>query len=294
MDADNVGVEASTTNVEFSIRINPGAQAEYHNPARAPGKVAELYPVWIDGKIEDLKIPAGRVHPMPLTDDVKNVVDTLKKEVLSRFGTRTAVSTSYQEKVVLPPSPRQQIADAFSPYLPLETSFSEIQLAKNEGYIEGKAPTQEVAKAFVSALSKAPDVKYIQLAYTKPQDKEVFFRVLFNLACPTTGKTLNCKISDGGNEEKYDVNLIRTELQKLLGPEIKLISMEIKENRLNMEASATEAVAKTAKKRISEEAAWLRTSTSGIGNGSFSASMELLCEPIKKSQLGHLCQKPIK
>ena len=71
MDARHVGVSATTTRTRFSIRIGADTEAGYYQPASAPGKIALEYPIWIDGPVSALKVPAGRVNPMLNGSEIK-------------------------------------------------------------------------------------------------------------------------------------------------------------------------------------------------------------------------------
>ena len=87
-EARHVGVSATTTRPRFSIRIGPGTDAGYYQPARAPGDLARLYPIWIDGAVSALSVPAGHVDPMPLTPAIRNEARSLRDEVLAPPGRR--------------------------------------------------------------------------------------------------------------------------------------------------------------------------------------------------------------
>ena len=53
-----------------------------------PGKLAELYPIWIDGPVSALKVPAGRVNPMPLTSALRDETRALQQDVMGLAGPR--------------------------------------------------------------------------------------------------------------------------------------------------------------------------------------------------------------
>ena len=290
MDADHVGVSTTVSGAKFSIRIRTGTDASYYQPARAAGDIALQYPIWIDGNVKELKVPAGRVTPLQVSKEIETETDKLRQEIINRVGLQPEIAANIAAQqtpsAILKLSPRQQVADAFAAYLPSGVSLNDIQMYNNGGALEGQAQTKKAVTDFVAALGQSPDVIYAQIAYTRPQAPGFFFRVLFDLLCASPEKTLVCK----SKNNSYDLSLIRSRLLELLGNDVQMTDLKIKGDRLSLVGSAREAQAKSALERIGRDAAWLQISTTGIGKDGFSAVMNLKCLSPEPRKLRGLCK----
>lgn len=296
VNARHIGVSSLTTRARYSIRIGPETKAGYYQPARAPGKLAELYPIWIDGPLEALDIPASRVHPMALTPDIRREAQALRDEVLGRAGPPPMLPSPGPAALApgapVATAPRQLAADGFRPYLPPGVELASMQLHKAGGAMEGTAPDVAAVRTLVQSLGRSPDVIYAQVAYTRPQGAQVAFRVLFDLACQAPGEPSVCLPGNGGSSA-YTEEQIRGELLPLLGPQVELTRLQLREGgEVLLEGRAGDADAKAALARIGQQAPWLRASSSGVGNGSFSARMVLLCKAPPPRQ-GGICSAPL-
>ncbi len=296
MNARHIGVSSLTTRARYSIRIGPETKAGYYQPARAPGKLAELYPIWIDGPLEALDIPASRVHPMALTPDIRREALALRDEVLGRAGPSPALPSpgpaALAPAAPVATAPRQLVADGFRPYLPPGVELASMQLHKAGGAMEGTAPDVAAVRTLVQSLGRSPDVVYTQLAFTRPQGAQVAFRVLFDLACQAPGEPSICLPGHGGGSA-YTEEQIRGELLPLLGPQVDLTRLQLREGGVVLlEGRASDADARAALARVREQAPWLRGSSSGVGNGSFSARMVLACQAPPPRQ-GGICKAPL-
>lgn len=289
MNARHIGVSTTTTKPRYSIRIGADTQAGYYQPARAAGALAQLYPIWIDGPVSALEVPAGHVNPMPLTQAIRNEAQALRDEVLSRFGSPPIMSVPDSAAQVPPASapvaPRQQVADSFQAYLPSGVALTYVQLWKSGGALEGTAPDEAVVRALVQSLGRSPDVRHAQRGYTRPQGGQVAFRVTFDLACTVPGEASVCLAGSGG---AYTEEQIRNELLPLLGPQVTLDRLQLRERAVLLEGRATDADATAALERIRQQAPWIRISTTGVGRGRFSARMELVCSTPSLRQ-GGIC-----
>lgn len=298
VNARHIGVSSLTPGARYSIRIGPETKAGYYQPARAPGNLAELYPIWIDGPLEALNIPASRVHPMALTPEIRREALALRDEVLGRAGPSPALPSSLGPAALAPSppvatAPRQLVADGFGPYLPPGVELASVDLHKAGGAMEGTAPDVATVRTLVQSLGRSPDVVYTQMAFTRPQGAQVAFRVLFDLACQAPGEPSIClpRNSSGGNSA-YTEEQIRGELLPLLGPQVDLTRLQLREGGVVLlEGRASETDARAALARIREQAPWLRGSSSGMGNGSFSARMVLACQAPPPRQ-GGICKAP--
>lgn len=300
MNARHIGVSTTTTKPRFSIRIGPDTQAGYYQPARAPGGLAQLYPIWIDGPLNALEVRAGHVDAMHLTPAIRSEAQALRDEVLGRAGPPPVLPptdpVAQMSAASEPVAPRQQVADSFRAYLPPGVDLTAVHLWKAGGALEGTAPDAMVVRKLVQALGRSPDVRYAQMAYTRPlggqaadirpQGGQVAFRVLFDLTCTAPGEVSVCLPgSDGAYTEEH----IRAELLPLLGLRVALTRLQLREDWVLLEGRATDADANAALKRIGQQAPWLRISSTGVGGGSFSARIQLVC-PAPPSRQGGLCQ----
>ncbi|MBB6558772.1 hypothetical protein HNP48_001436 [Acidovorax soli] len=297
--ARHIGVTSLAPRARYSIRIGPDTKAGYYQPARAPGNLAELYPIWIDGPLDALNIPASRVHPMALTPEIRREALALRNEVLGRAGPSPALPSSPGPAALVPSppvatAPRQLVADGFRPYLPPGVELASVNLHKAGGAMEGTAPDVATVRTLVQSLGRSPDVVYTQLAFTRPQGAQVAFRVLFDLACQAPGEPSICLSgSNSGNGSAYTEEQIRGELLPLLGPQVDLTRLQLREGGVVLlEGRASDADARAALARVREQAPWLRGSSSGIGNGSFSARMVLVCQAPPPRQ-GGICKAPL-
>lgn len=294
MNARHIGVSATTTKARFSIRIAPDTQAGYYQPARAGGALAQLYPIWVDGPLSALEVPAGSVDAMPVTAAVRNEARALREAVLGRAGLAPLLPPSdpgvqFPASSPVPVSQGQRVADAFESYLPPGVSLSAVQVRKAGGALEGAAPDAPAVRALVQALSRSPDVRHAQLAYTRPQGGQggpVAFRVLFDLSCAAPGEASVCLAGAGG---AYTEEQIRAELLPLLGPGVTLNRLQLRERQVHLEGRASDAEAHAALERIGQRAPWLQRSTSAVGKGSFWARLRLVCAAPPAGE-GGLCR----
>lgn len=297
MDARHIGVSATTTKARFSIRIGQGAQAGYYQPARAGGALAQLYPIWIDGPLSALQVPAGSVDAMPVTAAIRSEARALREEVLGRAGPAPLLPSSEtgvhgSAVTAAPVSQGQRVADGFESYLPPGVRLSAVQLWKAGGALEGVAPDTQAVQALVKALGRSPDVRSAQLAYTRPgggqggHDGNLAFRVLFDLSCAAPGETSVCLAGAGG---AYTEDQIRAELLPLLGPGVSLTRLQLREREVHLEGRASDAEAHAALERIGQRAPWLQRSTSAVGKGSFWARLRLVCAAPPSGE-GGLCK----
>lgn len=291
MNARHIGVSATTSKVRYSIRIGPDTQASYYQPARAAGQVAQLYPIWIDGPLNALDVPAGHVHAMPLTPAIRSEARALREEVLGRAGPGPLLPPAAPWGPLpggnAPVSQGQQVADGFESYLPPGVQLTAVQMWKAGGALEGTAPDVPAVKALVQALSRSPDVRYAQLAYTRPQGSQVAYRVLFNLSCAAPGEASICLPGNGGST--YTEEQVRGELLPLLGPRVTLTRLQLRGQDLQLEGHATDAEANSALQRLRQQAPWLQISASSVGNGNFWTRLHMVCAAPPQPQVG-LCQ----
>ena len=278
MEARNVGVSATTTNSRFSIRIGSDTKAGYYQPARAGGEIYKLYPIWIDGPLNVLEVPAGRVDVMPLTPAIRSEAQALREEVTGRAGPQTVFpppdAGAPLAVAPVPITPSQKVADGFARYLPPGVALTSVQMMNAGGALEGTAPDETAVATLVKALGGSPDVTYVQRGYTRPQDGRVAFRVIFNLACAAPGEVSVCLSGSGG---AYTEEQIRAELLPLLGPRVMLSQLQLNGREVRLEGDASDADANAALDRIGQQARWIRSSSSGVGKSRFQVLLFMVC-----------------
>jgi hypothetical protein len=80
-NARRIGVSATTTGTRWSILIGPDTSAGYYQPARAPGNIAAEYGIEIDGALDRLEMPAGRVTKTPLQAETRRATRALRDDM---------------------------------------------------------------------------------------------------------------------------------------------------------------------------------------------------------------------
>lgn len=274
MDARHVGVSTTTTRPRFSIRIGSATEAGYYQPARAAGETARLYPIWIDGPVDALQVPAGHVDAMPITPAIRREAAALRDDVLARVGRAPELAPPRVDADVAPKSTRQQLADALERYLPPGVALTSVELWNAGGALVGTAPDVAAVDALVRALGGMPDITSARLAFTEPAKQGTGFRVLFNLACTAPGTASVCLPGDGG---AYSEDQIRAALLPLLGDKVTLTGLKLRGRDLKLDGRGTDADINAALDRIQRQAKWLWGSSSAVGRGDFWATFHLAC-----------------
>ena len=286
-DARHVGVSSTTTRPRFSIRIGAGTEAGYYQPARAPGELAKLYPIWIDGPVGALAVPAGHVDPMAITPAIRNESRALRDEVLARAG--AAPGRDAPARTPPPAAPTtdgQKVADEFDAYLPPGVSLTAVQLWNGGGALEGLAPDAAGVSALLQSLGRSPDVRDVRMGYTQARGAQVFFRLVLTLACSAPGAASVCLPGTGG---AYTEAQIRAELLPLIGAQVTLTKLELHDDKVLLEGRGSDADINGALGRIDKQAPWIRPSMSAVGKGSFWARMTLACKAPPPAQ-GGICR----
>lgn len=290
MQARHVGVSSTTTKPRFSIHIGDATEAGYYQPARAPGEIARLYPIWIDGPVDALQVPAGRVDAMSITPAIRDEARMLHDRVLARVArtpeTRPPAAAGRVAAEAAPTSTRQSLSDALESYLPPGVTLTSIELWKSGGALVGTAPDASSVNAFVQVMDGLPDVTSARLAFTEPGKQGTNFRVLFNLGCTTPGTASVCLASEKG---AYSEDQIRDALLPLLGDKVTLTGLKLRGRDLKLEGRGTDADINAALDRIHRQAKWLWGSSSAVGRGDFWATFQLACARPTPPQ-GGLCR----
>ena len=293
MDARHVGVSTTTTDPRFSIRIGPQTEASYYQPARAPGNIVLHYPIWIDGPITALKIPAGQVNAMPITEAIREDARKLREEVIGRSGPMPPLPASAS---TLPPvgraprewiSPRQRVADALEPFLPPGVTLAKVDLWKHGGAVVGHAPDDAAARRFVDKLKGSGEVRNVKVAAIRRESERVSYRILVNLMCEAPGERSVCLPGTGA----YTRQQVEDALKPLLGHDIVLTKLELQEggSMVYIEGRAAEGQVTAALERIATQARWLESSRSGVGNGNFRAWLRMVCTVPPRAEGTNIC-----
>lgn len=232
--ARNTGVSSTTTHTRWSVRTGPGTWAGYQQPARAPGRLAALYPIEVDGPLDALEVPVGSVSPRPLTPATREAVAALRAEILRRAGPRPAIvavdpSLPAANLAVrtLPRSAKQRVADVVAALLPGSVRIDTVELWKEGGRIEGTAPDLATAEIVKRTLEASGEFSFAQV--TRDRSKlPVRFSVMSGFHCAAPGEPSGCLAADPASPDRYTDAQIRAYVERGLGP-----SFTIREFRLD-------------------------------------------------------------
>ena len=301
MDARHVGVSATTTRARFSIRIGADTEAGYYQPASAPGKIALEYPIWIDGPVSALKVPAGRVNPMPLTSALRDETRALQQEVMGLAGPRPVLPApdpgappppGAQAASGEPVSPRQRVSDVLQPLLPRGVTLGKIDLWKDGAALEGRAPDDAAVRDWAQALERSGEVRSSQVAWVRREADQVAYRVLVTFLCTAPGDRSVCLPATGS---AYTQQQVEDALRPVLGNGVTLTKLVLRDGKrgqlVELEGSGSEAEVRAALERVRQQVSWLTASSSGIGQGTFSAQLRMVCTVPPRATPG-ICAAP--
>jgi len=298
MDARHVGVSTTTTRARFSIRIGADTEAGYYQPARAPGQIALEYPIWIDGPVSALKVPAGRVNPMPLTSALRDETRALQLDVMGLAGPRPVLPATdpgsppppgAQAASGEPVSPRQRVSDVLQPLLPRGVTLGKIDLWKDGAALEGRAPDDAAVRQWVQALQRSGEVRNPQVAWVRREADQVAYRVLVTFLCAAPSDRSVCLPAPGS---AYTAQQVEDALRPVLGNDVTLTRLALHDGKLvELEGRGSEAEARAALERVRQQVPWLEASSSGIGQGTFSARLRMVCAAPPRATPG-ICAAP--
>ncbi|AOG23467.1 fimbrial assembly family protein [Acidovorax sp. RAC01] len=292
MEARHAGVTATTTGARFSIRIGADTEAGYYQPARAPGRIALEYPIWIDGPVAALKVPAGRVNPLPMNDEIRNTTRTLRAEVLGLAGPAPSLpaasagsaSPSASSPTPAPISPRQRVADVLQPLLRPGMTLGKVDLWNGGGALEGRAPDEVAVRDFARDLKQSGEVRSAQVARIQRNESGVAeYRVMVNFLCAAPGERSVCLPAAGSS---YTQQQIEAALRPVLAPQVQVAQIELTSDgtRVLVKGRASEADARAALERVRTQLPWLEGSSSSMGKDEFSARFRMACTVPPRSQ----------
>lgn len=271
--ARNVGVSSTTTGTHWSIRIGADTRAGYYQPARAPGALAAHYGIEIDGPVERLEQPAGRVDPHPLSDATRQATQALRSEVLALSGTMPrlpapdpALPAAAAVAAALPQDARRRVAEVVAKYLPATVRITEVALWKQGGRLEGIAPDAATARDVVRLLTNSGEFTYVSGGAGIPRDGGYAFSTQLNFSCAAPGEASVCPAGDPAAAGAYSEAQVRTRLHYLLGPAVGLRQVSLNGSAIVMKAVVLdEAAARAALERIGKDTQLFRLSSSTFG-----------------------------
>lgn len=232
--ANRTGVSATTTRTQWSVRTGPGTWAGYYQPARAPGHLADLYPIEIDGPVEALDVSASRVSARPITQATREATSALRASMLRRAGPKPAIvavdpalPTAVEAARTLPRSAKQRVADVVAGLVPAGVRIDEVALWKRGARIEGTAPDVATAEQVRQRLEASGEFTYAQVSFAR-KDGPVRLHVMAYFHCASPGEPSACLAADPAAPDRYTEAQIRGLVAQGLGP-----SFEIREFRID-------------------------------------------------------------
>lgn len=288
-DAKHVGVSATTTGTQWSIRIGPGTKAGYYQPARAPGALAANYAIEIDGPLDRLEVPASRVDSRPISDAARAAAHALREAVVSAAGrapplppSDPSLPTATAAAAALPRDARQRVADVVMRYLPPSVRLTTVALWNKGGRLEGMAADAETAAAVVPLLTKSGEFTYVSGGKGIPRDGGFAFSTQLHFSCAAPGEPSFCPPGDPARPGAYTEMQVRTVVRSLLGPLFQLRELRLDGTTITMKVDVpNETEARAALQRLDEGTEMFRTSTSSFGPGdrpsTLSATLKLTC-----------------
>ncbi len=300
--ARHVGVSTTTTGTHWSIRIDPSTQeAGYYQPARAPGKIAELYSIEIDGPLERLEVPAGSVFPLALTQETRVAASALYKDVMDRAGPAPLLPASDPElraaaelAAALPRNARQRVADVVRRYLPTSIQITAVALWNNGGRIEGTAPDAATAAQIVAQLENSGEFTFVSGGKGIEKAGIYAFSAVVGFSCTAPGTPSSCPAGDPRTPGAYSERQVRAALEPLLGPSISVQDVFLNGTTISLEAQATsELEARAALDRIQSGMFHQSSSSYGPTSGgktvNIKATLTLICAVPPKQ--GGICAR---
>jgi hypothetical protein len=242
--ANQTGVSATTTRTRWSVRTGPGTWAGYYQPARAPGKLADLYPIEVDGPVEALEVPASRVSAKPITPATRDAAMALRKAVLERAGPRPYIRafdarlpTAVASAQALPRSSKQRVADVIAGLVPAGVRIDEVALWKHGGRIEGTAPDVATAEIVKQRLEASGEFSHAQVSFPR-REGPVSLHVMAHFHCETPGEPSACLPADPASPDRYTEAQLRAYVERSVGPTFEIRSFRIDGRKVHVEGVA--------------------------------------------------------
>lgn len=286
-DASHVGVSTTTTGTQWSIRIGPQTEATYYQPARAAGRLAELYPIEIDGPLERLDVSSNRVDPRPVSEATRRAARALREEVVALAGAAPVLPASDPSlpsataaAATLAQSPDERVASVVMKYLPPTVRITEVALWKRGGRLEATAPDAATAADIIRRLKRSGEFTYIS-GGAAPHDGVHEFSAQMHFSCDVPGQTSICPAGDRRRPTAYSEDQVIRQLQTMLGPDVTVRDVRLVDGTLTVEAEAADATqVRLAIERMGQPNGLFRVSTAGYDlekNGEILATLEFVC-----------------
>lgn len=231
--ANRTGVSATTTRTQWSVRTGPGTWAGYYQPARAPGHLADLYPIEIDGPVEALDVSASRVSARPITQATREATSALRASMLRRAGPKPAVvavdpalPTAMEAARTLPRSASQRVADVVAGLVPPSVRIDTVALWKDGARIEGTAPDVATAERVKQVLAASGEFNTAQVSFARDK-APVRLHVMAYFHCRAPGEPSACLAADPASPGRYTEAQIRGLVEKGLGPTFEIRTFRI-------------------------------------------------------------------
>lgn len=280
--ARRVGISTTTTGTQWSVRTGADTNAGYYQPARASGALAENYPIEIDGPLDRLDVPAGRVNAQPLSEAMRTAARALREEVLAHAGptpnlpaSDPTLPSATVAAAALPPDARERVAQVVARYLPASVRITNIALWKEGGRLEGVAPDADSANDVVRRLAGSGEFIRVSGGRALLRDGVYAFSAQLYFSCDAPGEPSVCPAADPAGSGTYSEEQVRDALRTLLGPGVPIRAVSLDGTAIRLEAdAANESDARAALERIRNGTRFFRLSTSTTGssaNGSSAA-----------------------
>lgn len=289
--AQHVGVSTTTTGTHWSVHIGADTTAGYYQPARAPGSLAKNYGIEVDGPLDRLDMPAGRVDPSPLAESTRIAARALRQAVLAKVGTARELASAEPglplptaAAAALPIDPREHVAQVVARYLPASTRITDVALWRRGGRLEGVAADVASARDVVRLLRDSGEFTYVSGGGGSPRAGGYAFSAQLNFSCDAPGEPSECPAGESPHAEVYSEAQVRGTLDRLVGDSMTLLEVRLDGQTIHLRAAAaSESEARAALERIRQQKGLFRVSISSIGrSGSgpaaeISATLKLNC-----------------
>ncbi|QBB70861.1 hypothetical protein ELE36_11120 [Pseudolysobacter antarcticus] len=289
--AHNIGVSTTTTGTHWAIRIDADTKAVYYQPARAPGAIAENYGIEVDGPINRLDVPVGRVDPYPLREVTRIATRVLRDDVIAHAGpapqlppSDPALPSAKVAAAALPIDSRERVAQVVARYLPPSIRITNIALWKQGGRLEGIAPDAAMAHDVVRLLTNSGEFTYVSGGGSIPRDGGHAFSTQLSFACDAPGQLSTCPAGHPMSPDRYSYVQISDAINVMLGPTVTVRDLRRTDDAFELKAVApNEAEARAALQRLGQRTDFLRVSISGYGPSrsgaatDINATLKLIC-----------------
>ncbi len=178
------------------------------------------------------------------------------------------------------------------PLLPRGVTLGKIDLWKDGAALEGRAPDDAAVRDWAQALERSGEVRSSQVAWVRREADQVAYRVLVTFLCAAPGDRSVCLPATGS---AYTQQQVEDALRPVLGNRVTLTKLVLRDGKrgqlVELEGSGSEAEVHAALERVRQQVSWLTASSSGIGQGTFSAQLRMVCTVPPRATPG-ICAAP--